>query len=347
MSSAFVLGGTGFVGQAVARRLAGSGWDVTVGSRGLSEVPEDISSSCRFVQIDRTDTAAIRRAVRGGVDVFVDIIPYERRDAEQLVGLKDLAGSVVAISSASVYADDEGRTLDEAETAEDFPRLPNPIPETQSTAAPGDDTYSTKKVAIEEILLGQGELPATVVRPCAIYGPDDTLCREWFFVKRALDRRPFVLLAHEGMSFFHTTSVHNLAELVRLAAQRPGTRVLNCGDPDPPNVLRIARRIATALGHERGEIPIPPELSEEPFVRNPWAAPKPFVLDMTKARDELGYQPVVTYEDAIVETVEWVISVAGPDHWREALPKAADYLSERFDYEAEDSFIRSLGELPT
>ena len=52
-----------------------------------------------------------------------------------------------------MYADDQGRTLDEAEGVDDFPELPVPIPETQATVEPGDGTYSTKKVALERILL--------------------------------------------------------------------------------------------------------------------------------------------------------------------------------------------------
>ncbi len=332
------------MGRAIARRLVEVGWDVTVGSRGATKVPEEVAAACRCVTLDRARDDDVKRALGEGADVFVDVIPYERRDAEQLLGLKSLVGSIVAISSASVYADDQGRSLDTIPTR-GYPHLPSPIPETQLTVAPGDDTYSTKKAAIEEMLLSQSELVASILRPCAIYGPGDTLCREWFFVKRALDRRPHVLLAYRGKSIFHTTSVHNVAELVRLVAEDPRTRVLNCGDPDPPDVLRIARRLAEMIGHEWTEILVPPERSQESFIRNPWATPWPFVVDMTKAKDELGYQPVTTYDEAIAETVGWIRRVASPNEWKQALARAADYLGERFDYDAEDAFLRSDGEL--
>lgn len=339
--TAFVLGGTGFVGRHVVRRLAECGWDVTVASRGETPMPEEIGA-LDHVAVDRGDDAALKRALGGGVDVLVDVIPYERRDAEQVLALRDLIGSVVGISSASVYADDEGRTLEEVRTSGESLRLPVPIKEKQRTAVPGDDNYSTKKAAIEKVLTDQDEVAATVIRPCAIYGPGDTLCREWFFVKRALDRRPHVLLAHEGKSVFHTTSVHNVAEMVRLAAERPGTRVLNCGDPDPPDVLRISRTIAEVMGHDWTEILVPPEQSNQSFVRNPWAAPTPFVVDMRTATAELDYEPVMTYDDAIGETVSWIVGVVSSRDWREALPRSANYLAERFDYGPEDSFVRGL-----
>lgn len=311
-----------------------------MGCRQLSSTPQEVEGLGQ-ISVDRTDDAALKDVLAAGVDVLVDVIPYERRDAEQLLGLRDLVGSVVAISSASVYADDQGRSLDTIPRGE-YPDLPNPIPESQRTVPPGDETYSTKKAAIEQLLLGQNELPATVIRPCAIYGQGDTLCREWFFLKRALDRRPHVLLAYEGKSVFHTSSVRNVTEVVRLAAERPGTRDLNCGDPDPPAVLRISRTIADVVGHEWEEILVPPDRSQEPFVKNPWAAPRALIVDMRKAKDELGYEPVTTYDDAITDTIEWVRNIATPIDWKEALPRAAEYFAKRFDYDAEDAFVRGL-----
>jgi hypothetical protein len=53
-------------------------------------------------------------------------------------------GALVVVSSASVYRDAAGRTLDEA-AASGFPELPVPIPETQPTVEPGAATYSTRK----------------------------------------------------------------------------------------------------------------------------------------------------------------------------------------------------------
>jgi nucleoside-diphosphate-sugar epimerase len=182
----------------------------------------------------------------------VDVIPFEAAHAKQLLGLD--TGALIAISSASVYADDQGRTLDEAEGVDDFPELPVPIPETQATVEPGDGTYSTKKVALERILLENGEVPAAIVRPCAIYGRGDRMGREWHFVKRALDDRPHVILTSSGAGRFHTTASENIGELVRLLAAQPArSGAYNCGDPDPPSVLEIARASAAAAGHSFDE----------------------------------------------------------------------------------------------
>jgi nucleoside-diphosphate-sugar epimerase len=237
-----------------------------------------------------------------------------------------------------VYADDQGRTLDEAEGVDDFPELPVPIPETQATVEPGDGTYSTKKVALERILLENGEVPAAIVRPCAIYGRGDRMGREWHFVKRALDGRPHVILTSSGAGRFHTTAAENIGELVRLLASKPArSGAYNCGDPDPPSVLEIARATGAAAGHSFDEVLLPEPAVSGEIGQTPWSTPKPFLVDMAKAEAELGYRPAVRWADALPRQVEWLIAATRGRDWREVLTRGANYL--RFDYEAEDSFL--------
>ena len=320
----------------LAQRLLETGWDVAVASRGERPVPDGV----RHVSLDRAETDALRAALGDGVDALVDFVAFERAHAEQLLSLRSLVRSLVAISSASVYADAEGRSLDEIRAGQDA-RFRVPLTEREPTVAAGDETYSTRKRAIEEILLGQSDIPATLVRAGAIYGPGDLNSREWYFVKRAVDGRRVVVLAHRGESRFQPTSVHNLAELIRLAAERPGRRLLNCGDPDVPTVAEIGRHIAAAMKHEWSEVllPGPPQNG---VGDNPWAVPRPFVLDMNEAEFEVGYRPVTTYAKAVCETCEWLVSATRGQDWREVLTGAANLYSGEFDYEREDAFVRGL-----
>jgi nucleoside-diphosphate-sugar epimerase len=266
------------------------------------------------------------------------VIPFEAKHAEQLLELD--TGALIAISSASVYADEQGRTLDEAERPDDFPEFPVPIPETQPTVEPADTTYSPKKAAIERLLLENDLVPAALVRPCAIYGPGDRMGREWHFVKRALDRRPHVVLAGKGEGHFHTTAVENIGELVRLIAAEPGTDVYNCGDPDPPTVLEIARAIGDAAGHSFQEVLLPEEGGGDGVGQTPWSATKPMLVDMAKAEAELGYAPVTTWAEALPRQVAWLIAATRGRDWREVLTRGANYL--RFDYDAEDEAVAAL-----
>lgn len=344
--TAFLLGGTGQIGQAAARSLLGRGWDVVVASRGRRPIPEDLAEDARHVRVDRDRPESLEKAVEAGVDVFVDIVAFELEHALQLLGLRDRIGSLVVVSTGSVYADSRGKSLDEAQNESDFPDFRGPVRETQSTVAAGDDTYSTKKAAIERLLLDQDELRTTIVRPWAVYGPGGTLSREWHFVKRALDRRRLVVLADRGESRFQTTSTENLAELIRLVAERPRPGVFNCGDPDPPRVLDIARAISAAMDHEWAEILIG---RAEPWQRGvdtvgdtPWSALRPLIADMTAAELDLRYKPVTSYAEAVKRTCEWLVAATTGNDWREVLVGSAKYMADSFDYTAEDDYLGSL-----
>jgi nucleoside-diphosphate-sugar epimerase len=313
---------------------------VTAASRGKRELPEDV----RHVTVDRADTAALEQAANGA-DVLIDVIPFTSADAEQLLVLAPRVGALIAISSASVYADEEGRSLDEATGPDDFPRLPVPIPEGQPTVEPGEETYSTRKTAIERALLEGSPVAATVIRPCAIYGPGDRQAREWHFVKRVLDRRERVFLSYGGESRFHTTACENLAELIRCSADRPATRVVNCGDPDPPTLLEISRAIAAAMAHEWEEVLLPGE-PDDRVGQTPWSVPDshPVVVDMSVAERDVGYRPVTDYGDGVGAACEWLVEATRGQNWRKVLPGHARYYGELFDYAAEDKYFpRSRG----
>ncbi len=335
---AFLLGGTGKTGRVLAQRLLDTGWDVVLGSRGERAV--EAPTDARHVKVDRGDDEALRGALGEGVDVLVDFVAFEPAHAEQLLALRGLTRSLVVVSSSSVYADPAGRSLDEVREGGE-PEFRVPLTEREPTVPPGEATYSTKKVAIEQALLGQDAIPSTLVRAGAIYGPGDLNSREWYFVKRALDGRRVVVLAHRGASRFQPTSVHNLAELIRLAAERPGRRLLNCGDPDAPEVVEIGRHIAAAMNHDWVEVLLPGP-SQGVVGDNPWAVPRPFVLDMTEAEFEVGYRPVTTYAKAVGETCAWLVSATEERDWPEVLPGSAKLYGEEFDYDAEDELVRGL-----
>jgi len=309
--SAFILGGTGQIGRATADRLLGAGWEVTLGARNRGDVP-----GTEFVQIDRNEKLEISREY----DAFVHCLAMTAEHARETLALRGRVGTFVVVSTAGVYSDDLGAA-----------KLPVPIPETQPAVEPSDANYATQKRAMELAFLEQDDVPVTLVRPCAIHGRHGKAhIREWYFVKRAQDNRPFVVLAYRGTSQVHLTSAQNLGELIRLACEQPGTRVLNSGDPDTPTTLEISRRIAELTGHERDEH----LLDDAPDgAQNPWAAPEPFLVDMTAAERELGYRPVTTYHDAVADTVDWLLAEQPPLH---------PYMQQFFDYEVEDELVRNL-----
>jgi nucleoside-diphosphate-sugar epimerase len=337
---AFVLGGTGQIGIAVARTLARAGWHVRACDRGSrAAIPALEQLGVERHVADRRNPGELEAALGDGADVLVDTVAFDADDARQIARLSSIVRSVVVISSASVYRDGSGRTLDEATTADEFPLLPVPVGVGQPTVEPGDETYSTRKVAIENELLGS-QLAATLDRAGAVHGPFSRHAREWHFLKRALDARPHVVIDYGGASLFHTVSVENIAEMVRLAAERPGDRILNCGDPDPPTTLEIARAVWAHIGREPPvEILLEGAADPEECGGTPWSIPHPFMLDMAAAEAKLGYRAATTYADSVGTTLDWLEEEVAPHDWRRLLPQLAAYPWNLFDYEAEDRIL--------
>ncbi|MFD4625264.1 NAD-dependent epimerase/dehydratase family protein [Streptomyces sp. NPDC058475] len=341
MRRSVVMGATGQIGRAAVNALVRDGWEVTAASRGGgrdASWPEDV----RTARLDREDDAQLAAVIGDGCDVVVDIVAYGAEHGRQLAGLADRVGSAVVISSVSVYEDDKGRGFDTQAEPGGFPAYPVPIPETLHTVRPGDETYSTRKAALERELLAVGDrLPTTLLRAGAIHGPYCRAPRELYFVKRNLDGRARRILAFGGSSRFHPASVHNIAELIRLAAARPGSRVLNACDPDAPTAAEIGAAIDAVMGTKTETVLVDGPAPSPTVGVSPWSVDLPVVCDMSAAAHELGYRPARGYAESLPETVEWIErQLAGRD-WREAFPSLARAYGDLFDYAAEDAWLAS------
>lgn len=338
---AFLIGGTGQIGRAAAAALLDRGWTVALASRS-GAVPDDLAArGATSVALDRTRPGALARALGGGADLLLDAVAYDAGEADQLLDVQASIGHLVAVSSASVYRDETGRTLDEA-IANGFPELPERMAEAQPVVEPGPATYSTRKVAMERRLLDGARGNATVLRPCAIHGPHSRHPREWWFVKRLLDGRPRIPLAFRGASRFHTSAVANIAALVAAVADAPGVRVLNAVDPDPPSVLEIGRAIMTALDREAELVPLPDRGYPPRLGATPWSVPRAFTLCDAAAR-AIGYRPVGGYAETIASTCRWLADGAAGGDWRAAFPALAAYPWDLFDYAREDAWLSGDG----
>jgi nucleoside-diphosphate-sugar epimerase len=339
MRRAVVIGATGQIGRPTVAALARDGWEVTAASRGGAR-DEAWPDGVRAVRLDREDDAALEAVLGDGCDVLVDMVAFKEPHARQLTRLADRIGSAVVVSSVSVYRDDKGRGFDTQAEPDGFPHYPVPMPETQPTVAPGDGTYSTAKVAVERELLAAGDrLPATLLRAGAVHGPHCRTPRELYFVKRHLDGRRRRVIAYGGRSRFHPVSVHTMAELIRLAAARPGSRVLNACDAEAPTVAEIAAAVDEVMGAEAENVYVDGPPPAPTVGDTPWSVPVPVICDMTAAERELGYRPVVTYVDTLPETVNWIERQLARGDWRETYPKMYAAYGDLFDYAAEDAWL--------
>ena len=342
MPRALVVGGTGLIGRATARRLLAAGWEVDLTGRNPAHLPADIAAAgAKFVVADRDDPAQLLAALGDGADLLVDCICFTADHATGLLPLVRDASSTVMISSKGVYVDGAGHHSNSSVA----PHFDGPIRETQATVAPTGaadymtrEGYAANKVAAEQVLLDSGR-PVTVLRPSKIHGAGALQPREWIFVKRVLDCRPAVFLAHRGAGVDHPTAAANLAALIEVVATKPGQRILNSADPDAPSALEISRTIARQLDHVWDEVLLDDDGADETLGRHPWDVPHPVVLDMNAAIN-LGYSPVGDYATTVVDEVNWLVSAARGGAGAGLLPGPDDaFFAPFFAYAAEDRYL--------
>jgi nucleoside-diphosphate-sugar epimerase len=135
---ALILGGTGLVGRAAARRLVDAGWDVEVTGRDPGRLR---AGGGTFVAADRHDGAALAAALGEGADLLLDCIAYTAADARLLLPLLPHVTSTVLVSSKAVYVDAAGNHSN----SDVAPAFGGPIRETQATTASGDMDHRSRE----------------------------------------------------------------------------------------------------------------------------------------------------------------------------------------------------------
>jgi nucleoside-diphosphate-sugar epimerase len=339
---AIVLGVNGVTGRAIAGELLAAGWEVTGTGRDAGHTPGDLASSgVTFIRSDRTDPAELAACLSDGADVVVDCVCYTGTQAQQLLEHRAAFGSAVVLSSKAVYVDALGRHSN----SDEAPHFPGPVREDQAVLTPdfsgeydSRQGYGANKVAAEVTLLDSG-VPVSVLRPSRIHGPSGSRPREWFVVRRLLDGRRRLPLAHHGRSGNHPSAAANLARLVLTCAEHPGQRVLNAADPGTPTAGEVVRAIASAC-----ELPLEtvglPDDAPSSHGWNPWATWPPFFLD-TSAAVGLGYRPRGTYAETVRESVHELLSLDPSTRGR---LDRDPYFEDLFDYDLDDAALVSAGQ---
>src|SRR5258708_25132208 len=107
-----------------------------------------------------------------------------------------------------------------------------------------------EKIAVEEVIRGDAELPGTVLRLPMVYGPGDPLHRFFPLLKRIVDGRSFVLLADDLARWRGPRCyVENVAHAIAIAAtsDRAAGRIYNiCEEPTLPE-LEWQKQIASQM----------------------------------------------------------------------------------------------------
>jgi len=331
-----VVGGSGFIGPHIVSALEGAGHEAIVFHR---------TSSSRFRNEfigDRRRLADYREPLRAlKPDVVVDVILSSGRQARELVDVfRGATGRVVALSSCDVY-----RACGVLHGLEPGPLEPVPLTEesalrTTLQTYPADsvrmlqqifgwldDEYD--KIPVEREILGDRELPGTVLRLPMVYGPGDRLRRFLPIVKRVDDGRRAIVF-EEKLAAWRAPRGHvaNVAAAVARAAthERAARRVYNIAEAESYSELEWARRIASSMNWT-GRFVVLPRDKTPPHLVQPGNADQHWTVDTSRIRTELGYAEPIAQDDAIRGTIAW----------ERANPTSSS--PHVFDYEAEDKAV--------
>lgn len=334
-----IIGGTSFIGPAVVRRLVDTGHDVTVFNRGQTpaELPEGVGRI--------TGTREAIGEFRGqfeklAPDVAIDMRPMTEREIRLVVdAVKGIVLRVVAISSMDVYqaygrliGTEPGPPVD-LPLNEDSPVREKLFPYRSEDGLPPDDPNAWRedydKILVERVVLGDLDLPGTMLRLPMVYGPRDRQHRFRSFVKRMDDGRPAIPMAESYASWRSAWGfVDDIAAAIALAAtdERAAGRLYTLSETEQPTMAEIAQTIAARTGWE-GQIVTVPDEAQPPGLNTE----QHLVGDSSRIRRELDYQEVTPRDEAWERTIVWE---------REGDPPVNP---AEFDYEAEDELLRKYG----
>lgn len=193
-----ILGGTVFVGRAIADELIALGHDVTTFTRGLSGDPVPGATS---VHGDRTVEADLTRLAESGPwDAIVDTSGYEPEVVAVSARLLP-AKRYLFISSASAFSDWPARPIDEASALLPFD--------------PAARSYGASKAEAERVLAAQLGAGLSVLYPGIIVGPGENVGRLTWWLSR-LHRGGDVLVPRESRGRVRVLDVRDLAAFVTL-----------------------------------------------------------------------------------------------------------------------------------
>lgn len=316
----YVTGGSGFVGGHLIRRLVGVGHEVLALARSDGASDRVASLGAVAHRGDLSDTAVLAAGMAGCAVAFhcaavvgSNVDKDEARAANvegtrHVVEAARAAGvrRLVHLSTESVLID--GGPLDGVDET-------HPMPEAGHLSV-----YAETKAEAERIVLsasGTG-IETIAVRPRLIWGPDDTTWLPGLVEK--VDRGVFRWVDH-GEHLGSTCHVANVVEGLILASERgtPG-RPYFITDGPPRTFRDFATAYLASAGVEVGEASVPgwlmrtagavlesawrilPTRSAPPLNRiEAYMVSHPQVFDDTKAREELRYRPVITFEQGIAE----------------------------------------------
>jgi dTDP-glucose 4,6-dehydratase len=197
---------------------------------------------------------------------------------------------------------------------------------TELTPYAPSSPYSASKAASDHLVRAYGHtygLPATITNCSNNYGPyqfPEKLIPLMIF--NALGGYPLPIYG-DGQQIRDWLYVedHCRAILTVLEAGTPGETYNIGGDNQPPN-LKVVQTICEIMDERIPESNHVPHKELITYVTDRPGHDRRYAMDITKIRDELGWQPRYNLESGLMKTIEWYLD--NPD-WIEVIKEQTNY----------------------
>lgn len=317
-----VTGATGFTGGHLARHLRRKGHHVAALVRPAS-VPRAAGLQAEGIDIragDLADAAAVRRATEGAQIVYHIAATYREAGQSDAAYVKVNVDGTRHVLEAAREAG--ARRVVHCSTGGVHGHVEQPPATEDAPLAPGD-IYQDTKLAAERLAVAFGArepVEVVVARPIGIYGPGDTRFLKMF---RGIARGRFPMLGR-GDVFYHLTYIDDLVRGFELCGEVPAAaaRTYILAGPEFTTLNELVARMADELGvaPPAWHFPVWPvwllgalceavcvPLGIEPplYRRRVDFYRKSRAFDITRAREELGYNPAIDLRTGIRRTAEW------------------------------------------
>ena len=318
-----VTGATGFTGGHLARALAAAAdrpRDVHALVRNMDRAAALAVAGVQLHAGDIRDAAAVARAV-AGIDVVYHIAATYREagistEAYRAINVAAVRTIVEAAAAAGA------RRVVHCSTVGVHGDVEHPPADEEAPLKPGD-IYQVTKLGGEQMAREFGKrrgIEVTVARPSGIYGPGDRRLLKLF---RGVARGRFPILGN-GEIYYHLTYIDDLVEGLRLcgehAAAANRTYIIAGGEVTTLNELvKLIAEVAGvrpptlhlpvwpfwAAGAVCEAVCVPFGIEPPIYRRRVDFFTKSRAFDISRARQELGFDPRVSLRDGIARTLEW------------------------------------------